>query len=47
LANRGDTYFFQLFRAYYAEYIPSQVMLYIWDETTVAERTTKREVIDL
>lgn len=28
LADRGNTYFFQVFRAYHAQYISGQVMLY-------------------
>lgn len=27
LANRGNTHFFKIFRAHYAEHVPSQVML--------------------
>jgi hypothetical protein len=46
LANRGDTYFFQVIWTYHTENFPSQVVRYSWDKTIIAE-IKKRESLDL
>jgi len=43
LANRGDTYFLQVFRAHQAEHIPSKVMLYGRDGMILARRKNHEE----
>jgi hypothetical protein len=46
LANRGDTYFSQVIRAYHTENFPSQVVSYSWGKTIIAKKK-KKESPDL